>query len=65
MPKTQKTTKVVKAKAVKKPAKKSTCKKACKCEPETHSLKNLTILWVCLFAMALLGVVGYAFALYH
>lgn len=67
MPKTQTTTKTVKAKAVKKPAKKCPCgkkcecKKTCKSEPETHSLKNLVILWICLFSATILGVLAYAY----
>lgn len=53
MPKTQKTTK----KTTK------NCKKTCKIQkcPETHSLKNLIILWLCILAAGLLGVYGFTF----
>ena len=55
------TAKVKATKSIKKPAKKCDNKKCCNCEPETHSLKNLIILWLCLFVATILGVFAYAY----
>lgn len=55
------TVKATATKSIKKPAKKCDSKKCCNCEPETHSLKNLVILWFCLFAATILGVLAYAY----
>lgn len=58
MPKNQKTTKTAK-----KGVKKTTTQKSAKgfkC-PETHTLKNLILLWLCILAAGLLGVFGFAY----
>lgn len=55
------TAKAKATKSIKKPIKKCSNKKCCDCGPETHSLKNLIILWICLFAAAILGILAYAY----
>lgn len=56
---TKKTKKTTTKKAV--PVKKIKTAKVVNVEPETHTLKNLIILWICLFAAGMLGILLYGF----